>query len=199
MNPKPHLQVLERIKKPPTEGPLASMLWRILGIIIFPIALILGAVVMAVMGLISLAQTATSAMGGGKRNYQESASSPDPFNEWLPAIEKDGVTLYRKNIGEIRYGPGYFWLKSSPEITALNGQTFGEWMFRVDSGILLQRWNSTTEPDTDLLMVDLKTMGVRTIAKNIPSVQWEMKNDPVKGFTLTCDTGQEILRFQLAL
>jgi hypothetical protein len=197
MNQGPHLQLLERIKKPPSESVLVSALWRVGAIVVFPLVLILGLGVMAVLGL-------TTALS---RVLNTRSGPPDPsgqldresdLNPWQPILESEDFVLYRKNIGEIRFGPGYFALRSVPEIEALNDQTFGEWTHRVEVGVLLQRWTSTTNPDTDLLLLDTKARTLRTIAKNIPSVQWRVESSSGE-ILLVCDTGKETLKYSLTV
>lgn len=196
MNRGPHLQLLERIKKPPTENSAVSALWRVGSIVIFPLVLGIGFVIMAVVCL----TTALNQLLNKRISRSETSSElegPDTLNPWQVIFNGETLNLYRKNIGEVRFGPGYFELKSIPTIEALNDQTFGDWTHETEEGILLQRWNSTTIPDTDLLLLDTTARTVRIIAKNIPSVQWRVEPNPTKQILLICDTGTETLKYRL--
>ncbi|MBL7952217.1 MAG: hypothetical protein JNM62_10905 [Flavobacteriales bacterium] len=197
MNRVPHLRLLERIKHPPTESALVSFLWRVGAIVIFPLVLILGLGIMALAVLTS----ALSKLFSKRKSSFDPSSVQDSgsTNPWQPVLEQESMTLYQRNIGEIRFGPGYFALKSVPDIKALNDQTFGDWRHPIESGILLQRWNSTTKPDADLLFLDTETRTLRAIAKNIPSVLWRVESTTAKETLLICDTGRETLKYSISI
>lgn len=94
-------------------------------------------------------------------------------------IEEEAHTVFFENkelkifsffAGEIRMGPQYLNLKSEPLIKEIENNIFGDWFYKTERGVYLQKWNSTREANTDLIFVNFKTQEVQTIKSNISSV-----------------------------
>lgn len=89
--------------------------------------------------------------------------------------EKNNVQVFHKWIGEIRFGPELFALKSTPKIEFLETGIYGEWNFIYKNFIFLQKWNSEKNADANIIQINTETLEITTIKKNILSVFWEAK------------------------
>lgn len=89
--------------------------------------------------------------------------------------EKNKFQIFHKWIGEIRFGPELFTLKSEPKIPFLESGIYGEWSFTYKKFIFLQKWNSEKNADANIIQVNSETLEVKTIKENILSVFWEAK------------------------
>lgn len=90
-------------------------------------------------------------------------------------IEGNGLTIYRIFAGEIRMGPEYFLLKSEPQIPKIESDFYGDWFYKSDSGIYLQKWNTTKDANTDLIYIAFENFNVTTVKSNITSVSWTVE------------------------
>jgi hypothetical protein len=88
---------------------------------------------------------------------------------------KNNVQVFHKWIGEIRFGPELFALKSSPKIEFLETGIYGEWSFIYKNFLFLQKWNSEKNADANIIQINTETLAVTTIKKNILSVFWEAR------------------------
>lgn len=111
-------------------------------------------------------------------------SSSKVTTEYEPET-KESYSIYFENsklkilsiyAGEIRMGPIYLEFKSEPRIQDIETGIYGDWFYKTDSGIYLQKWNSTKEPNTDLIFIDFKNLNIQTIKSNIKSVNWKIEN-----------------------
>lgn len=127
---------------------------------------------------------------------QETAISEE---QWTILTSINDLKIEQKFINEIRFGPAYFELKSEPNIKSLQNKTFGDWFYRHKTGVLLQQWNSTSTPNTNLIFIDGETLELRSIKENIPSVLWTLTETEGKTHQLNCDTGREILTYKIEL
>lgn len=162
-----------------------------LGWLTFPFMLVIGLVLMPVIGSISLLQSLFV--------KDTPTANPAPPEEWIPLTQAGPLQLWLKVKGEIRFGPGYFHLKSEPPVEYLTDKTFGDWFFHLGDGILLQEWNSTSTPNTNLLYISAETLEVQVIVSNIPSVIWDIVKETNGNYTLTCNTGSEKLVYDIEL
>lgn len=89
--------------------------------------------------------------------------------------EKNNVQVFHKWIGEIRFGPELFSLKSIPKIEFLETGIYGEWNFTYKNFIFLQKWNSEKNADADIIQINTETLEITIIKENILSVFWEAK------------------------
>ena len=65
--------------------------------------------------------------------------------------------------------------------------------------MLLQQWNSTATPNSNLIFIDVETLELRTIKENIPSVLWTLTETEDNMLKLDCDTGQEIMSYKIEI
>ena len=91
-------------------------------------------------------------------------------------IENNELKIFSIYAGEIRMGPIYLGFKSEPRIQEIEAGIYGDWFYKTETGIYLQKWNSTKDPNTDLIFIDFKKLKVQTIKSNIVSVNWKMEN-----------------------
>ena len=89
--------------------------------------------------------------------------------------EKNKVQVFHKWIGEIRFGPELFALKSIPKIEFLETGIYGEWNFTYKNFIFLQKWNSEKNADANIIQINTETLEITTVKENILSVFWEAK------------------------
>ena len=106
------------------------------------------------------------------------------FTEYEP-VKTENYSIYFENnelkifsiyAGEIRMGPIYLGFKTEPRIKEIETEFFGDWFYKTETGIYLQKWNSTKEPNTDLVFINFKNLTIHTIKSNIASVNWKIEN-----------------------
>ena len=131
------------------------------------------------------------------RSPNEEVHQEDWYDKtWSVFTSFGDLKIEQRYLGEVRFGPVFIGLKSKPFISSLENKTFGDWFHLLENGVLLQQWNSTDTPDTNLIYIDGKTLKLKTIKENIPSVLWTVESveNRVK---LSCDTGREILTYKI--
>lgn len=133
-----------------------------------------------------------------KPDFKIESQSTD-IEQWSILTNSSGINIYQKYVSEIRYGPAYLNLKSEPEIDYLNNKLFGDWFFTYSNGILLQQWNSTEKPNTNLIFIGIDNLKVQVLKKNIPSVNWEIVETKDRTLELNCDTGKEVLTYKIEI
>lgn len=187
-----NIQLIEKIKKPAEGNKFLSGLLTVLVIVLFPLIIVIGLIFMLVMWTWSFLKFGNPS----KTELQEK----QPFEEqWTVLTSINDLKIEQKFIDEIRYGPAYFELKSEPNIQSLKNKTFGDWFYRHKTGVLLQQWNSTASPDTNLMFIDAETLETRNIKENIPSVLWTLTETEDEALQLNCDTGREILTYKIEI
>lgn len=65
-------------------------------------------------------------------------------------VEKNNFQVFHKWVGEIRFGPELFVLKSIPTIKFLETGIYGDWSFNYKNFIFLQKWNSEKNADANI-------------------------------------------------
>ncbi|QHL85917.1 hypothetical protein GU926_00045 [Nibribacter ruber] len=121
------------------------------------------------------------------------------IEQWTFLTEMNSIKLFQKFEGEIRFGPGYFSVKSEPPFHEFDGKTFGDWFFHYKDGIFLQQWDSTKSADSKLLYLDTIHLTITELKTQVPAVIWEMKVLEENQLQLNCDTGHKILEFRIEL
>jgi hypothetical protein len=116
---------------------------------------------------------------------------------WTILTEFDGVTVWKKYRGEIRFGPVYIDLKTEPTISGLNNKIFGDWLYAHGQGLFLQQWNRTDTPNTTLVYLDTRDKKLINVKESINSVTWDMVKLTDKKLDLKCDTGDKILNYEI--
>jgi hypothetical protein len=188
-----HIQLTDRLKKPQTSNRFVSGLLNILSVILYPIILLIGLVTILFAAIISLFQKMPSQEGKEKLVDKEQT-----LNEtWSVLTEQGNLKIFKKFAGEVRFGPAYLHLKSDPIIPLLTDKFFGDWFFHFDNMLLLQQWNSTDKPNTNLVGIDTLTFDTNVLIQSIPSVLWDIVETEANDLQLTCDTGTEILKYSI--
>ncbi|MBW1617442.1 MULTISPECIES: hypothetical protein [Empedobacter] len=95
--------------------------------------------------------------------------------DWENLIEYESLRIQKQFAGEIRFGPTFFSLNSNPEIKELNSKIFGDWFYKHNSTIYLQQWNSTRNPDINLISINIFTLEYKIVLENIKSVFGKMR------------------------
>lgn len=121
-----------------------------------------------------------------------------PKNEkanWSLFTTFSETKIYSKYAGELRFGPAFIHLKSAPE-NAFGRDFYGDWFYRVDNGVYLQKWNSNpvetgvhTKANNDLVFYNHTDNTVETIKKGIKSFHWNIEKNS-EGLTLVADNGK---------
>lgn len=191
-----NISLIDRIRKPIEGNRFLNGLLTFLTIIFFPIILVVGLLLMIFAGILSFFQKLIMSKDEKeKMNFDLKTNTHN--DQWTIWTTINGLKIFQKFEGEIRFGPAYFALKSDPTIRGLQGDRFGDWFFQYQNGIFLQKWNSIDRPNTNLLFVDSDTRETLTIEKNIPSVLWNIIETVDKTLELKCDTGQEIITYKI--
>ena len=197
MNKQFNIELIDKIRKPDTGNGFINGLLKVLSIILYPLLIMGGMLFMLFTILLSIFQRLTSTKEQRQADKVADLKDKSAEKQWTILIESNRVKLYQQYSGEIRFGPVYLILKSNPHISTLTGKLFGDWFFRYQNGIFLQEWNSTYNPNTNLLFVDTDNLETKVITKNIPSVLWKIVETENKTLELICDTGKEILTYEI--
>ena len=120
----------------------------------------------------------------------------DKKNEWSILISSGPVKILSKYAGEIRFGPTYIYLKSEPE-NIFEKQIFGDWIYKADNGVYLQKWNSKQDAKTDLIFYDTDKNQIDIIEYGINSFFWEIEKDKHNNLTLISDNGKQKRRIKI--
>lgn len=192
------IKIIDKIRKPKEGNAFINGLLSVVFILLFPLTLFGGLIFLLFLGLFSVFQNLTKS-NAASPSFQSELSDSMVEEQWEIWTSLNGLVLYQKFQGEIRYGPVYLSLKGEPELPSLESKTFGDWVHKHKHGLLLQQWNSTGAPDTNLVFIDTATLEVRTIEKNIPSVLWSIVETGDKSFELNCDTGKEVLKYSVEI
>ena len=192
---KINIQIIEKIKKPIKDNHILNEIMNVLIIILFPVILIVGITIMIFIGVFTFLQKIFYKSETKLKLETESIQ----VEQWNLFINLSGINIYERYVGEIRFGPAYLNLKSEPKIEFLKNKLFGDWFYTCSNGILLQQWNSTKKPNTNLIFVEIDNHEMRVLEKNIPSVSWEVLETKDKTLELICDTGKEVLTYKIEI
>ncbi len=188
-----NIELIDRIRKPKEGNRFLNGMISILMLILYPIILVVGIIIMMFLGIFAFFQSLFS------KTDLEIESRPTEIEQWNILTKINGLNIYQKYVSQIRFGPTYLNLKSEPEINYLKNKLFGDWFFTYSNGILLQQWNSTEKPNTNLIFVGTDNQEVKVMQKNIPSVNWEIVETNDKTLELNCDTGKEVLTYKIEI
>ncbi|EJF10135.1 hypothetical protein [Pontibacter sp. BAB1700] len=190
------IKQINAIKKRTKGNRFLNPLLTIANLAIYPIIVIGGLIIMLFAGLLSFFQRLTMTKEE-KEQMKVLFAGGSAAEQWTVWKEVNGLKLYQKYNGEVRFGPAYFLLKSEPFIYGLSDKVYGDWFFQYGEGLFLQQWNSIDTPNTNLLFINSETLELSIIEKNVPSVLWEMVKIDNKSVQLNCDTGREILKYRI--
>ena len=188
-----NVQLINRVRKPREGNRLMNGILRILMFILYPIFLIVGIIIMAIFGVFAFFQRLFS------KHKTELETPSTEIEKWHIFTRFNGINIYQKYISQTRFGPAYLNLKSEPEIEFLKNKLFGDWFFIYSNGILLQQWDSTKKPNTNLIFIEADNLEVQVLKKNIPSINWKIVETKDKTLKLNCDTGKEILIYKVEI
>lgn len=190
MTMKFRVRLVSQVKKKESDNWIQRILKDGLAIVLYPFILVFGLLIMSFGLIISIFQ---------KRSKTETLDSTPTEEPWTIFTEVDGVTIWRKYRGEIRFGPAYFDIKTEPTIIGLENKMFGDWLYRHRQGVFLQQWNNTDNPNTTLVYLDIENKEMKSIKDSIRSVLWDIVEREDKQLELTCDTGDRILKYEVEL
>ena len=179
------IRLLSQIKKKDSDNRIQGILKSGLTIILYPFILVFGLLIMFFALIISVFQ---------RRDNTERKVAEEP---WTILTEFNGVTVWKKYRGEIRFGPTYVEIKTEPEIPGLDNKIFGDWLYAHGQGVFLQQWNRTDTPNTSLVYLDTKGKKLMNIKESINSVSWDMVTRADKKLELKCDTGDNLLNYKI--
>jgi len=182
------IKLVSQFKKKDTDNWIQRILKDGLTIILYPFILIFGLIFMLFALIISVFQKQEKAVTFDNKVTEEL---------WTVLTEINGVTIWKKYKGEIRFGPAYFDIKSEPTIIGLENKIFGDWLYRHGQGIFLQQWNNTDNPNTTLVYLDIEDKKVKNIKDSIDSVIWDIVKREDKKLELNCDTGDRVLKYEV--
>ncbi|HCE56020.1 MAG TPA: hypothetical protein DER05_13945 [Lutibacter sp.] len=188
-----NIELINRMRKPKEGNSFLNGIISILIFILYPIIIVVGIIIMLILGIFTFFQRLFS-----KPDFKIESQSTD-IEQWSSLTNFSGINIYQKYVSEIRYGPAYLNLKSEPEIDYLNNKLFGDWFFTYSNGILLQQWNSTEKPNTNLIFIGIDNLKIQVLEKNIPSVNWEIVETKDRTLELNCDTGKEVLTYKIEI
>ena len=190
-----NIQLIDRMRKPKEGNRFLNGVMSVLMLILYPIILIVGIIIMVFVGIFAFFQRLFSK---SETELELETQSTD-IEQWNILTNFSGINIYQKYVSEIRFGPAYLNLKSEPKIEFLENKLFGDWFFTYSNGILLQQWNSTEKPNTNLIFIGIDNSEVQILERNIPSVNWEIVETKDKTLELNCDTGKEVLAYQIEI
>ena len=188
-----NIELINKIRKPAEGNRFLNAILNVLMFILYPIIIAVGIIIMLFAGIIAFFQRLTS-----KTDF-ELESQPTEIEQWSILTNINRLNIYQKYVSEIRFGPVYLNLKSKPKIDYLERKLFGDWFFAYSNGILLQQWNSTEKPNTNLIFIGIDNLKVQVLEKNIPSVNWKIVETKDKTLELNCDTGKEVLTYKIEI
>ncbi|MGS2727937.1 hypothetical protein ACU8DI_15130 [Psychroserpens sp. BH13MA-6] len=168
---------------------------NILMFILYPIILVVGIIILVFVGVFAYFQRLFSKT----ENEMELQTQSTDIEQWNILTNFSGVNIYQKYVSEIRFGQAYWELKSEPRIPFLENKFFGDWFFTYSNGILLQQWNSTEKPNTNLIYIGINNLEALVLEKNIPSVIWKIVETKDKTLELNCDTGKDVLTYKIEI
>ncbi len=188
-----NIELINRMRKPKEGNSFLNGMISILIFILYPIIIVVGIIIMSILGIFAFFQRLFS-----KPDFEIESQSTD-IEQWNILTNFNGINIYQKYVNEIRFGPAYLNLKSEPEIDYLNNKLFGDWFYTYSKGILLQQWNSTEKPNTNLIFIEIENLKIQVLEKNIPSVNWEIVETKDRTLELNCDTGKEVLTYKIEI
>jgi hypothetical protein len=124
------------------------------------------------------------------------------MKDWSIMTSFSKLKILSKYKGELRFGPAYVHIKTEPE-NIFDESLFGDWFYRIENGVYLQKWNSNPIKDgvhikvnNDLIFYDILENKIKTIESGIKSFFWKIEKSSNNIFTLisnNCDTEKRIL------
>tara|TARA_B100002049_G_C15841544_1_gene275357 strand:- start:32 stop:538 length:507 start_codon:yes stop_codon:yes gene_type:complete len=134
---------------------------------------------------------------------EEYDSYAEEKNEWSILTSFSELKIMSKYAGELRFGPAFVHLKTEPK-NAFGKEFYGDWFFRTDSGVYLQKWNSNpiksgvhTRANNDLIYFDRIKNKINVLETGIKTFHWTIEKDENNGLTLISDNGKTTNRIKI--
>jgi len=138
-----------------------------------------------------------------KDKKTEFDSYADNENDWSILTSFSELKIFSKYAGELRFGPAYIHLKSEPE-NIFGKHFFGDWFYKTDNGVYLQKWNSNPikegvhiRVNNDLMYFDSIENRLEIIESGIKSFHWTMEKDKNNELILVSNNGKTETRIKI--
>jgi len=95
------------------------------------------------------------------------------LNAWGVFFQCNGLSLYSRVAGSLPDGTPYIYLKSYPEIFALERRIFGDWIYPARNGVYLQRWDDNNATTYALMYISFERMEAEVLKTSIKSIEWQ--------------------------
>ncbi|MEP5341152.1 MAG: hypothetical protein ABJL44_15545 [Algibacter sp.] len=129
----------------------------------------------------------------------------DELKNWSNMTSFSELKILSKYAGELRFGPVYIHLKTEPE-NIFEKQFFGDWFYRTEKGVYLQKWNSNPikegvniKINNDLIFYDIIENRIKIIEPGIKSFHWNMEKDQNNKLTLISNNGKAENRIKITV
>ncbi|MES2484559.1 MAG: hypothetical protein V4581_01225 [Bacteroidota bacterium] len=134
--------------------------------------------------------------GKKKPEPKSKTTLPDlpALNAWGMLFQGNGLSLYSRFAGSLPDGTDYIYLKSYPEVFALERCIFGDWIYPARNGIYLQQWDDDKASACALVYISFESMEAEVLKTSIKSSDWNAgyeEGKPVINF------GEFIERFKI--
>ena len=133
----------------------------------------------------------------------ERDSYADEKNDWSILTSFSELKIWSKYAGELRYGPVFIHIKTEPQ-NAFGKEFYGDWFFRTENGVYLQKWNSNpikngvrAEANNDLVFYDRQKNKINVIETGIKSFHWSMEKDENNELILASNDGRTTSRIKV--
>ncbi|MCU4190141.1 hypothetical protein M9Q43_13340 [Flavobacterium sp. HXWNR29] len=154
-------------------------------------------IIVGILAIVFLGQTKSF----DKNTIYDSYS--DEKNEWSILSTFAELKILSKYAGELRFGPTFIHIKTDP-INVFGKEFYGDWFFRTQNGIYLQKWNSNpiktgvhTEADNDLIYYDFKKNKTKVLKTGIKSFHWTIEKKENDVLVLITDNGKIKSRIEI--
>lgn len=145
--------------------------WQVLFIIFYPFITLFS---ILFIGLVNVISWISRLFASSKTEPElEAALSPD----WAPFAEHAGLSLSRKPVREIQFGPLVYRLRATPASAAIQEGYWGDFMVPFGGGVLLQHWPSIAEHELERFELVYYEAGADApkVLAEIPSFYWEAR------------------------
>lgn len=102
------------------------------------------------------------------------------LNEWAQFFQGNGLTISSRQAGTLPDGTPYVFFKSYPEVRELERCYFGDWLYLIDNGVILERIDSADGSQTAIVFVNVNTLAFNVLkeGENIRVAQVIAANGP---------------------
>lgn len=122
---------------------------------------------------------------------------------WSIMTSFSELKILSKYAGELRYGPAFIHIKTEPK-NVFGKEFYGDWFYRTENGIYLQKWNSNpiinglqTKADNDLVFYDPIKNKKEVIKDGIKSFHWKMEKNNKNELILVSNNGKTEKRIKI--